>query len=519
MNKIELNEGFIKAFSACEETKQHVFITGKAGTGKSTFLQYFRQNTKKKIAVIAPTGVAALNVNGETIHSFFGFLPDITLEKVKVSKKKNRELFKILDAIVIDEVSMVRADLMDCIDKFLRINGKDKKTAFGGVQMIFIGDLYQLPPVVTSKEKEMFKTLYKSPYFFSSEVFKDLEMVFLEFEKIYRQSEEGFIRLLNKIRNNTIGEEDIKILNQRHGAKFEDKSNSKYFIYLTTTNKAATEINEEQLSKLKGKQFEYEAETEGNIESGHFPTDSILRLKKGAQIMMLNNEPTGRWVNGTLGTIIDFYKNTDGSEDCIVVEFADGTIEEINSNTWDIFHYKYDAKKKTLESETIGSFTQYPLKLAWAVTIHKSQGKTFNRVRVDFGTGTFAHGQAYVALSRCTSFGGLILEKPLKKNHILMDWRVIEFTTKYQYKISEAGLPLTKKLEMLKAAIKNKSKLEIIYLKSSDEKSKRIILPKRVGQMVYKEKTFPGLIAYCENRKEERTFRVDRILEMKPVLP
>lgn len=515
MNDIELNEGFVKAFTACEETAKHVFITGKAGTGKSTFLQYFKQNTKKKTAVIAPTGVAALNVNGETIHSFFGFLPDITLEKVKVSKKKNRELFKIIDAIVIDEVSMVRADLMDCIDKFLRINGKDKKLPFGGIQMIFIGDLYQLPPVVTSKEREMFKTLYKSPYFFSSEVFKELNIFFMEFEKIYRQSEEGFIRLLNKIRNNTIGEEDIKILNQRHGAKFEGKSTSKYFIYLTTTNKAATEINEEQLSKLRGRQYEYEAETEGNIESGHFPTDSVLRLKKGAQIMMLNNEQTGRWVNGTLGTILDFYKNTDGGEDTIVVEFSDGTIEEINSNTWDIFHYKYDAKKKALESETIGSFTQYPLKLAWAVTIHKSQGKTFNKVIVDFGAGTFAHGQAYVALSRCTSFGGLVLKQPLKKQHILMDWRVVEFVTKYQYKISEALMSKESKLQMLNEAIKNKTRLEIVYLKNSDEKSKRIILPIRVGDMVYKEKTFPGVVAYCEKRKEERTFRVDRILEMK----
>jgi len=515
MNEIELNEGFVKAFSACEETCKHVFITGKAGTGKSTFLQYFRQNTKKKIAVIAPTGVAALNVNGETIHSFFGFLPDITLEKVKASKKKNKELYKILDAIVIDEVSMVRADLMDCIDKFLRVNGRDKKKPFGGVQMIFIGDLYQLPPVVTSKEKEMFKTLYVSPYFFSSTVFLNLEMVFMEFQKIYRQSEEGFIRLLNKIRNNTIGEEDIKILNQRHGANFEVKSNDKYFIYLTTTNRAATEINEEQLMKLKGRQFEYQAETDGNIESGHFPTDNVLKLKKGAQIMMLNNEPTGRWVNGTLGTIVDFYKNTGGEEDCIVVEFADGTIEEIFSNTWDIFHYKYDAKKKALESEVIGSFTQYPMKLAWAVTIHKSQGKTFNKVRVDFGSGTFAHGQAYVALSRCTSFGGLILEKPLKKNHILMDRRVIDFTTKFQYKISEADLPLKKKIEILKQAVKDGSKLEIIYLKSSDERSKRIIRPLLVEEMTYREKTFPGLKAFCENRKEERTFRVDRILELK----
>ncbi|MFH1075017.1 MAG: AAA family ATPase [Candidatus Firestonebacteria bacterium] len=517
MNKIELNEGFVKAFSACEETSKHVFITGKAGTGKSTFLQYFKQNTKKKIAVVAPTGVAALNVNGETIHSFFGFLPDITLEKVKASKKKNKQLFKIIDAIVIDEVSMVRADLMDCIDKFLRINGKKKKIPFGGIQMIFIGDLYQLSPVVTSKEKEMFRTVYKSPYFFSSEVFKDLEMVFIEFEKIYRQSEEGFIRLLNKIRNNTIQEDDIKILNQRYGAGFEDKSNSKYFIYLTTTNKAAAGINEDQLSKLKGRPHEYKAKTEGNIESGYFPTDNTLRLKKGAQIMMLNNEPAGRWVNGTLGTIVDFHKNTDSLEDCIVVEFSDGNVEEVNSNTWDIFHYKYDAKKKALESEIIGSFTQYPLKLAWAVTIHKSQGKTFNKVIVDFGSGTFAHGQAYVALSRCTSFGGLILKKPLKKSHILMDWRVIEFTTRYQYKVSEAGMPLTKKLEILKEAIKNKTKLEIIYLKNSDEKSKRIILPKKTGEMVYKEKIFTGLLAFCENRKEERTFRVDRILEMKTV--
>ncbi|MDF1498628.1 MAG: AAA family ATPase [Patescibacteria group bacterium] len=511
--KIELNGQFKKALDLMENTNHHVFVTGKAGTGKSTLLNYFRENTKKKIAVLAPTGVAAVNVKGQTIHSFFGFKPNVTISKVKKVSAMYNKIYKKVDAIVIDEVSMVRADLLDCVDKFLRINGKKKNVPFGGVQMIFIGDLYQLPPIISRDEKEIFKEHYKSGYFFSSFVFENFEMEFIELEKIYRQKDEKFIGMLNNIRNNSVSSEDLNRLNQRLDLDFEPKAND-YYIYLTTTNELSKKINEEHLKKVKGEEYYFRGKMKGNFDEKHFPTDIDLTIKKGSQVMLLNNDSKGRWINGSVGKVIGVGEGED-EDDVIFVELENKEVIEVGAYNWTIFKYVYNDKTDSLETEESGSFEQYPLKLAWSLTIHKSQGKTFDKAIIDIGRGTFAYGQMYVALSRCVSLEGLVLKKPIEKKHIFIDWKVVEFVTKYQYKISEKNMSLEKKIEMIQEAIKNRLKLNIIYLKANDEKSKRIIEPKFIGEIEYAGKTFLGMKAICLKRGEGRVFKVERILEMK----
>ncbi len=514
-SQVELNEQFKKALDVMENTSKNVFITGKAGTGKSTLLNYFRTITRKKVVVLAPTGVAALNVQGETIHSFFGFKPDITLQKVRKLRGKKVQIFKEIDAIIIDEVSMVRADLLDCMDRFLRLNGRHSRRPFGGIEMLFIGDLYQLPPVVTGKEREIFKTHYQSAYFFGADVFKEFFMEFIELEKIYRQKDEVFINLLNAIRNNSITEENLSMLNKRVGAKFSTENQTGYVVHLTTTNKMAAEINAEHLHKLKTNTYTYRAQISGDFKENSYPTDSELHLGVDAQVMLLNNDAKGRWVNGSIGKVTDIKHNEKKDIDIISVQLADNRIEEILPYTWEIFHFTFNENTHTIETETVGSFTQYPLKLAWAITIHKSQGKTFERVIIDIGKGTFAYGQTYVALSRCTSFEGIVLTKPIKKSHIFMDWHIVQFVTKYQYVLSERDVPLEEKLNIIKQAIEKGASMEILYLKSSDEKTRRVIRPYDVGKKMYLNKPFTGVEAYCMKRKEDRVFRVDRILEMK----
>ncbi len=497
-----------------ENTSKNVFITGRAGTGKSTLLKLFRDTTKKKIVVLAPTGVSALNVQGQTIHSFFRFKTDITPDKIKKlsAQSHTKKIFMKLKTIVIDEISMVRSDLLDCIDRFMRLNGEYADLPFGGVQMIFIGDLYQLPPVVTSKEREIFSSYYPSPYFFDAHAFENFSMEFLELEKIYRQTDENFIHLLNTIRNNSAKENDLKAINERFNPDFEP-SQKDFFIYLTTTNQQAQEINHAQLGKIPGKLHSYLGEKSGDFESNYLPTTMALSLKERAQIMMLNNDADGRWVNGSLGEIVKIF--TEDGQDMIQVKLADGEIENIIPHTWKLSRFSYDAKADKLVSETIGSFTQYPLMLAWAVTIHKSQGKTFDHVIIDIGKGTFSHGQMYVALSRCTTLNGIVLKKPIQKHHIFMDWKVVRFVTQYQYKLSEKNISLEQKMDIIKEAIKTKQKLQIVYLKANDEKSKRVIEPSFLGELEYLGKKYTGLIALDAQNQGKRTFRADRILELE----
>lgn len=513
--QIELNEQFNKALAVMENTDKNVFITGKAGTGKSTLLDYFRSHTRKKVIVLAPTGVAALNVCGETIHSFFRFKPDITIQKVKKIHGKRARIFKEINAIIIDEISMVRADLLDCVDRFLRLNGKHSNKPFGSVQMLFFGDLYQLPPVVTGKEREIFKTHYNSSYFFDAAVFKEISMEFIELEKIYRQKDEDFINILNAIRNNSITDETLSALNKRAGVDFSCNSQSGYAVHLTTTNKMAAEINEEYLYKLKQRIYSYKAEISGDFKEQSYPADYELRLSKNAQVMLLNNDSAGRWVNGSIGRVTDIRHNGEKNIDIIYVQMSDNEIVEVLPFTWEIFHFGFNEETRMIETKTVGSFTQYPIKLAWAVTIHKSQGKTFDRVIIDVGRGAFACGQTYVALSRCTSLGGIILKKPIKKSDVFTDWRIVQFMTKFQYALSERDMSMDGKLNLIKRAISEDKCLEIVYLKSSDEKTRRTIKPYDVGRKTYLDKPFIGVEAYCMKRKEDRMFRVDRILEMK----
>jgi len=510
--EIEMNEQFRKALDAMEKTSRNVFITGRAGTGKSTLLDLFRKTTRKRIAVLAPTGVAALNVQGQTIHSFFRFGTDITPERVGKYKGRDSELYRELETIVIDEISMVRADLLDCVDKFLRINGKSRGRPFGGAQMIFIGDLYQLPPVVMGKEKEAFRSHYMSQYFFDSRAFAGLEMEFIELEKVYRQRDRRFIDLLNSIRNNSATERELGEINRRVDPEFAPQSGELY-ITLTTTNDMAAQVNERELSKLKSRLYSYKGRLKGDFDMKHLPTDLDLKLKPGSQIMFVNNDSGGRWVNGTVGRVMGIEKGKDS--DIIIAELPGGKKAEVAPYTWKMFRLYYDQKARRLDSKPIGSFTQYPLRLAWAVTIHKSQGKTFDKVIIDIGKGTFSHGQTYVALSRCTSLDGMVLRKPVQKKHIFMDWKVVKFLTRYQYGFSEKNLSMEDKVRIIEAAIKDRSRLDIVYLKSNDEKSRRTIEPRRMGKMEYMGKPYMGIEAFCHKRQEDRIFRVDRILEMK----
>lgn len=428
---IEFSDSFKKAFDLMENTNSSVFITGKAGTGKSTLLDYFRTHTKKNVVVLAPTGVAAVNVKGQTIHSFFKLWPNITLDRIyrKYDRSDPENLYAQIDTIVIDEISMVRADLLDIIDKFMRLNGPKYNYPFGGVQMIFIGDLFQLPPVVTDQEMSILADAYNGPYFFDSHTFSQFNMEVIELDHVYRQRDEQFIDILNAIRNDSISQEDLDTLNSQYDPYFEP-ANDEFFMYLTTTNYLANTINVAKLSQLSTSAHQFDASIDGKFEHGYYPTDPQLSLKVGAQIMMLNNDVEKRWHNGSIGKVVDFLEPTNEKhkqERAIMVELADGNIYKIEPHTWDCYAYSVDAETGKVKTESVGSFTQYPLKLAWAVTIHKSQGKTFDKVIIDIGSGTFAHGQMYVALSRCTSLGGIILKKKIEKRHIIVDERIIEF--------------------------------------------------------------------------------------------
>jgi ATP-dependent DNA helicase PIF1 len=509
---LDLNPQFRRALEVMEGSSQSLFVTGRAGTGKSTLLEYFCRTTKKTVAVLAPTGVAALNVGGQTIHSFFGFRPAVTLGQIKKKRYSNQtdNVYTKLDAIVIDEISMVRADLLDCVDRFLRLNRPVADKPFGGLQMIFIGDLYQLPPVLTGREKEAFAALYETPYFYSARVFQDFDMELIELEKIYRQHDQGFIGLLNSIRNNSIDETGLRVLNERCQPEFKPPAD-RFYIYLTTTNDLADAVNREELSRLPGASYIHGGEISGDFGKEYLPTAVSLEINAGAQVMLLNNDYRGRWVNGSLGEITAITRDADGNP-IIMVLLDNGETVDVAPYTWEI--YRFAVKEGQLEAETAGSFTQFPLKLAWAVTIHKSQGKTFDNVIIDIGRGAFTPGQVYVALSRVTTLEGMVLKKPILKRHIWTDRRVMDFLTKYQYRKAATACPADDKIARIQEAMKEKANLRIVYLKPNDEKSERTIRPIRMGEMEYRGKAYLGLRAFCFTRNEERTFRVDRILEI-----
>ena len=508
IKNIEINPQFEKALHLMEQTDRNIFITGKAGTGKSTLLEYFRSITTKNIVVLAPTGVAAVNVSGQTIHSFFGFRPDVTIEKARrEAGKSTLTIYQNLDAIVIDEISMVRSDLLDCVDQFMRIKGRAFGEPFGGTQLILIGDLYQIPPVVTGHEKAIFEDYYESEYFFDSSVYSEIDIDHLELEKIYRQTDQDFIALLNKIRNKTLMEEDLDHLNTKViGSRTMLPQDA---IYLTTTNAMADELNSEKLLKLPGNASVFSADLKGEIDKKSLPAEELLLLKEDAQVMLLNNDSEGRWINGTLGRIVKIGKKS------LEVQLSNGSIEEVKPFRWDVFRFYWDQDAQVVAADNVGSFKQYPLKLAWAITIHKSQGKTFDNVVIDLGRGAFASGQLYVALSRCRSLDGIYLKRAVKESDVRVDYRVVNHITGRQYALSEEKLSLEDKVAIIKDAVEKQAELQIVYLKNTDEKTERTIRPVSVGMMKYSGKNYLGLTAHCCMRQETRNFRVDRILEIK----
>lgn len=514
---IEINEQFAAALAFMDEGKSNVFVTGRAGTGKSTLLGHFRKITKRQVVVLAPTGVAAVNVGGQTVHSFFGFRPDIVVEKARSLAKKAVKggwagVYQKMETMIIDEVSMVRADIFDCMDAFLRVARGRKNDAFGGAHVVMIGDLYQLPPVVKSGETGIFAHHYKSPYFFDSFAYPRLNVRLVELEKIYRQHDGKFIDLLNAVRNNTIDDAGIAALNRRFTSipsplTGEGRGEGGY-IHLTALNREADEINLRKLAALPGKERRFAAKISGKFDERSFPADEVVKMRTGAQVMLLNNDSLGRWVNGTVGKVVGM------SGKSIRVKIEGGETEDVEPYTWQMFSFSVNEKTKRITSEAVGKFTQLPVMLAWAVTIHKAQGKTFDRAVIDAGR-AFAPGQVYVALSRLRALEGMLLARPLKKTHVRVDWRVVKFMTGHSYAVSEKEMPLGEKISFIESAIKNGQRLAITYLKSSDVKSKRIVEPVEVGEMEYCGKPFTGLRCVCDLRGEERIFSVKRILEME----
>ncbi len=438
-----LTDEFAAAFNLMEQTQDTIFLTGRAGTGKSTLLSYFRQNSKKNIAVVSPTGIAAMNIGGQTIHSFFDFpLTYIDPQAIHTSRKL-KAIYENIETIVVDEISMCRADMLDGMDKALRVN-KNMNSLFGGVQMIFIGDLFQLPPVVADdNSKRYLAEHYETPYFFSARVFQQTEQAdifdkpfienlkYIELENIFRQKDLAFKKVLNKIREGQIEQSDLEILNSRVEINYNtylDSQNSVEPITLTTTNKIANDINSAKQENINSQEFNYSAEISGNYPEKSYPTELNLKLKLGAQVMMLKNDPERRFVNGTLG-IIDYLDPNSVSVRIGEVSY------KIEKTDWRVIEYGWNSENKRLEEVEKGSFHQFPLKLAWAVTIHKSQGQTFDKVKINLGSGAFAHGQLYVALSRCKSLEGITLARKISARDVIVDERVKRFVEKIRMRV------------------------------------------------------------------------------------
>lgn len=416
-----LTREFAEVYDLLENTGDNIYITGRAGTGKSTLLAYFRQKTKKDVVVLAPTGVAALNVEGSTIHSFFRFPPRLLRQNdagITVDRRRG-ELFKKLSMIIIDEISMVRADLLDAIDYALRINRNEAKP-FGGVRMVFFGDVFQLPPVVMGKDLAgFFEVNYGGPYFFNAESFAAASFVCIELSKNFRQKDDGFKEILNGIREKRIGERELALLNTACRADKKPDSGG-MALTLCAANAIAARVNDARMAALPTKEFLYQAEIRGKFDQNAYPTEPNLALKAGAQIMMLKNDPLKRWVNGTLGIV--------QSLTAAAVEVSiDGIAYAVEKASWDVIEYQYNKEENTIEKIVTGSFTQYPLKPAWAITIHKSQGQTFDRVNIHLGNGAFVHGQTYVALSRCTRLEGITLKTEIRLEDIIVDPKVSRF--------------------------------------------------------------------------------------------
>lgn len=427
---------FQNALQLLKNTHQSIFLTGKAGTGKSTFLKYVCATTKKKFVVLAPTGVAAVNAGGVTIHSFFKMpfrpiLPDDEdlrgskiYDFLKYSKEK-RQLIEKTDLIIIDEVSMVRADMIDFIDKVLRVYSRNMREPFGGKQMLFIGDVFQLEPVVTSDEKQILSLFYPNNYFFSAKVFSYFSLITIELSKVYRQKDPLFVQILDNIRVNSVSDSEISLLNQTCASQ-EIDTDEDFVVTLATKRDTVNYINQVKLDEIDKPLHSYDGIIEGDFPENSLPTQKTLVLKEGAQIIFIKNDLERRWYNGSVGIISSI--SEDGNIYVVLESGEEYCLEEC---IWNNIRYKYDNQRKKIIEENLGSFKQYPIRLAWAITIHKSQGLTFDKVAIDLSGGVFTGGQVYVALSRCRSMQGLHLKKKLNRSDIFVNRDVVKFSESY----------------------------------------------------------------------------------------